>query len=47
MVVVWVLMLLQKEVNGYKLLQCADLGALETEIMAWGNENSDAAHANH
>ncbi|KAF2463838.1 uncharacterized protein BDR25DRAFT_347000 [Lindgomyces ingoldianus] len=44
--VLWVLALLQKEVNGYKLLKCADLSALEAEIMEWGNANAAAADAN-
>ncbi|KAF2245032.1 hypothetical protein BU26DRAFT_522721 [Trematosphaeria pertusa] len=42
----WVLALLQKEVNGYKLLKCADLSALEAEIIAWGNENAASADLN-
>ncbi|KAF2796642.1 hypothetical protein K505DRAFT_335024 [Melanomma pulvis-pyrius CBS 109.77] len=42
-----VLALLQKEVNGYKILKCTDLTALEADIMAWGNQNAASADANH
>ncbi|KAF1941730.1 hypothetical protein EJ02DRAFT_444544 [Clathrospora elynae] len=42
----WVLALLQKEASGYKLLKCANLSALEAEIIAWGNENAASADQN-
>ncbi|KAF1958003.1 hypothetical protein CC80DRAFT_592464 [Byssothecium circinans] len=42
----WVLALLQKEVNGCKVLKCTDLAALEAEIIAWGNQNAGSADLN-
>ncbi|KAF2646000.1 hypothetical protein P280DRAFT_524599 [Massarina eburnea CBS 473.64] len=41
-----VLALLQKEVNGSKILKCTDLSALEAEVKAWGNGNAEAALKN-
>lgn len=45
-----VLALLQKPVGGGgggdAVLKCGDLGALEKEIMEWGNAHAGAAHEN-
>jgi hypothetical protein len=30
-------------VNGYRILKCDDMSALEVEIMAWGNEHAEEA----
>ncbi|KAJ5227678.1 hypothetical protein N7489_008386 [Penicillium chrysogenum] len=44
--VLWVLALLQKSINGQKILKCSDLGALETEVKNWGNVNAMGAAEN-
>ena len=41
-----VIALLQKEVNGAKLVKCADLNALDGEIKSFGNEHALATHNN-
>lgn len=42
----WVLALLQKPINGQRILRCNNLGALETEVKGWGNANARGAADN-
>ncbi|KAL2060159.1 hypothetical protein VTL71DRAFT_9554 [Oculimacula yallundae] len=44
--VFWVLELLKRESNGYTVLKCNDLPALEREIKNWGNAKAAGAAAN-
>lgn len=41
-----VLRLLQKEIDGTAILKCADLLALEEEILTWGNDNAEGTETN-
>lgn len=41
-----VLALLQNPTNGYSILKCPELKALEEEIKVWGNENAASAALN-
>lgn len=44
--VLWVLALLQKPINGQKILKCSNLSALEVEAKNWGNQNAIGAADN-